>query len=445
MAGIRDDELITFDGFPLGINNRAPEESAPLNALRAAKNIDLDDVGTPRRRPGAELAAAAPGMHSLWAHDRFPYMLAVFDGDIVLVDTTEDLEPLGLTLARPEAPMSWDFVAGAVYASNGVDAWQILPTGAVRPWAAECPGGQPLVTPQVGQGGLAPGTYQTAVTFIDQDGRESGATLPVEADVVAGGGLLLTNFPVAVDPRTALMRVYCSPPNVGEVLYAVQDLPVGMPSFLIGAHVPGAALDKLFLSPMPAGNIVRAKDGRLYVAQGPMLLWSEALNYGLTVRHRYQSRHDADITMIAPAGQAEGSGLFVATAAGNGKRAGRTYYLTGTNPKDWQRVVAYPHGAVPGSLTELDAKALGLQVAGLVPVWLSDHGQFVIGTPGGGVMELHAERYVAPAHAERASIALREFGGLRHLVATLRGGQVSGLAAVDIAIAEVWKDGARIS
>lgn len=442
MAGVRSSELAGLDGFPLGINNRAKEESVPNGALRAAKNVDIDADGKPSRRPGATLARAASGLHSLWAHDRFPYMLGVHDADIVLIDAAETITPLGFSLTKPDAPMSFDLLAGAVYASNGTDQVQVREDGSFRAWAAECPGGQPQVTVQAGQGGLAAGTYQVAVTFIDEHGREGGATLPVEVEVEAGDGLLLSSFPVAADPSTTWVRIYCSKPN-GEPLYKVQDIPVAMSSFLLGAHQPGAILDKLLLTPLPAGHIVRGHNGRQLVADGNLMLWSPALTYGLTLRHRAYHRYDAPMTLMEPAGEAEGSGLFVATAAGNGKSAGRTYYLTGPDPQNWQRVIAYPQGAVPGSATKVDAKALGLQ-GGVVPVWLADNGQLVVGLPGGQVIELHADRYVAPAKADRASIALREFNGMRHLIATLRGGEVSGLAATDLAVAEVWKNGVQI-
>ena len=444
MAGVRDSELLRFEGWPRGINNRAAEEAVPPDALRAAKNFDLDDAGKPRRRPGPVLAQAAAGLHSLWAHDRFNLMLGVQGGDIVAFDTAEEMQALGAALERPDQPMSYDVIAGAVFASNGWDKTQIQADGSLRPWAAECPGGQPMAAVSAGVGGLHAGTYQVAVTFIDVDGREGGASLPVETEVAAGDGITLTNFPVAVDPRTAMMRVYASHPE-GETLYAVQDLALGTSSYLLGVHTPGAALDRLFLTPMPAGQIVRGHAGRQLVASGRLLLWSPALTYGLTLRHKAYQRYDAEITLMEPAGQAEGSGLFVATAAGDGKRAGRTYYLTGPDPQNWQRVIAYPHGAVRGSATQIDAQALGLQQSGLVPVWLTDNGQFVIGTQGGQVIELHADRYVAPHHADHASIALREYRGVRHLIATMKGGQVSGMAAVDLAEAEVWKNGVRIS
>lgn len=449
MAGVRSKELLKLGTWPAGIANRGPEEAMPTDedgnviALRSAKNVDIDERGKVRRRPGATLVRAAAGLHSIWAHDRFPYMLGVYDADIVLIDSVENVTPLGLGLTKPDAPMSFDLLAGAVYASNGTDRVQVLEDGSFRAWAAECPGGQPQVTVQAGQGGLAAGTYQVAITFLDADGREGGASLPVEVELDAGDGMLFTNFPVPADPSTTWVRIYCSRPN-GEPLYAVQDIPVAMTSFLLGVHQPGAMLDKLLLTALPPGQIVRGHNGRQLVATGNLMLWSPALTYGLTLRHRAYHRYDAPLTLMEPAGEAEGSGLFVATAAGNGKSAGRTYYLTGPDPQNWQRVIAYPQGAVPGSAIKVDAKALGLQSGGIVPVWLADNGRIVAGLPGGQVIELHGDRYVGPARAERASLALREFNGMQHLIATLRGGEVSGLAATDLAVAEVWKDGVKI-
>jgi hypothetical protein len=445
MAGIPSQALATFDGWPQGINNRAKEEVVPSRALRAAVNVDLDADGKPQRRPGFELALPLAGLHSLWAHDRFALMLGVQGGTLVGMDFAEDAQVIGDALLTPDAPMSYDLIAGAVYYSNGTDCGTVQQDGSVRAWATEQPAGPPNAVPNAGAGGLVAGTYQVAITFLDVDGRESAASFPVEVDVAQGQGILLSQFPAAVDPRTALVRVYCSKPNGGP-LYYVQDLPVGLASFLLGAHQSGKMLDRLFLATMPAGQIVRGHGGRQFVAVRNRLLWSEALMYGLYKPHENWVTHDGDVTLVETAGEAQGAGLFVATAAGQGKGAGRTYFLTGPDPKNWQRVIAYPHGAVPGSARQFEASALGIDgTSGLLPVWLSDHGQFVVGLPSGAVLQLHADRYVAPKGAEHASLALREVDGMRHLIATLRGGQVSGLAAVDVAEAEVWKDGKRIS
>lgn len=436
--------------WPLGIANRVPEDAMPTDddgnvvALRAARNVDIDDAGKVRRRPGATLALERAGLHSVWATDRFPFLLGVDATGIVAMDESEDMVAVGAALERPDLPMAWDHGANRVFASNGYESTEILPDGSRRPWAVEQPSGQPLAAPSASVGGLDKGTYQVAVTFLDIDGRESGSTLPVEVELAQNQGITLSNFPQALDPRTAMVRVYCSAPN-GDVLRWAQDLPLGLSSFTLGNHTPGKPLETLFLTTLPPCTALCVHGGRLYGARRNLLVWSEPLNYGLTRRAGGYQPYDGDVTLVARAGEAESAGLYVVTAAAGGRRAGRTYFLTGPRPGEWQRVVAHTHGAVPGSMVRVSAKALRLEAPGDVPVWLTDNGQIVAGLPGGQVIELHEANYAAPERAERAAIALRTVDGMRHLIASLRGGQASSMGSRDVAEAEVWKNGERIS
>lgn len=437
MARVPDSALIKFAGWTQGVDNLSREDSVRAQRLRAGVNIDIDPEGKVTRRPGRELADAAPGLHSLYSIPRFPLMLAATPTELRSYD--RNLTVASLATLNTDAPVSYASVSSWVYYTNGRERGQVFADGVRRDWAPEFPGGQPFVTEYSSAGGLAAGKYQVAITFMDVYGRESGATLAVELEIAAGSGLLLTAFPLAADPDTQTIRIYATPPN-GDVLYFVQDLPIGTTQFLLGAHTPGAALDKQFLSPMPAGQIVRSYGGRLHVAVGNMHLWSEAMMYGMYKRHGSYARYEQDITMMEPAGEADASGMFVGTAS-------RVYFLTGPDPKNWQRVIASPAGAVLGSSLLVDSAEFEIKgVQGLLPLWMSTTGQLTLGLPSGQVLELHADRYSGPQDAEHASLAVRHLNGAAHVIAALRGGQVAtGMRARDTVEAEVWKNGVRIS
>ena len=68
----------------------------------------------------------------------------------------------------------------------------------------------------------------------------------------------------------------------------------------------------------------------------------------------------------------------------------------------------------------------------------------VIGTVQ-GVQPLHKDHYAAEVGVASAATVLREHDGMRHVVSVLKGGYTSALAITDTAVAEVWKDGVRIS
>ena len=45
-------KLTPIKGWPLGVNNVAPETELPKGSLREALNVDLSDNGKPKRRKG---------------------------------------------------------------------------------------------------------------------------------------------------------------------------------------------------------------------------------------------------------------------------------------------------------------------------------------------------------------------------------------------------------
>ncbi len=148
--------------------------------------------------------------------------------------------------------------------------------------------------------------------------------------------------------------------------------------------------------------------------------------------------------MVEPVGHAGNASFFV--AAGN-----RTYSVLGSDPKEWTRTIVAPYGAVPGMSCVVDAKTIGdgrgghLDTTGEVPVWMATDGGMLAGLQTGLVVRLHDNNYVAPTNIGHGSMATREINGMSQLLATLQGGQTSGMRAGDAVEAEVWKDGRRLS
>lgn len=441
---VKDSELQRVLGFPQGLDNLSAETDLPMGkrgpggavvgSLRVAENVDLTDTGKVSTRDGFALVASLAGLHSGWADPGFDYALAVYNGYLVRFDTALTRTNV-VALSSPLEPMSYAFHAGWVYYSNGFDSGRF--NGQRRQeWAILPPLGIPTLAVQATIGGLDAGTYQIAVTYLDDYGRESGSSEYDEIDVPQGGGVLLTAIPQTSDPDVTTIRVYATEPN-GTTACAVQDLPIGTATFLLGRHTPGKALDTEFQEPLPAGHIVRFHNGRQYVFRNRDLFWSEALHPGQGKLQTNYLRLNARGDLLEGVGEGPQAALYVAA----GKR---TYLLSGPDPKDWSRRVAHPHGAVPGSSAQVDITAMGLQGSGRTPFWLDDDGQFVVGTPA-GVQPLHKERYAAKTGVQRAATVFRESGGVRHVLSVLKGGQAHGLAVSDSADAQVWSNGVRIS
>ena len=427
MAGARESDLVRLAGFPKGIDNLSREESTPRGALRAAVNVDLDSTGKLSRREGFALLQSLPGLHSLFADDRFPFLVGADANTLYLFDDT--LQRTAAVTLQRDAPLHYALNLFGLFYSNGTDCGMIDLAGQRRPWSAPQPAGQPTLTVNPIAGGLTAGAYQLAITFLDADGMESGANNASWIDVPEGGGIVLTDWP-EMPADAAAVNIYLSPAN-GDLMYLVDTLrPALPPSYLLGRRTSGKALSTLFLTPMPPATMLCVSNGRLFGNHQGTLIWSESLNYGLTKRSENWVQFPA-ISLIA---DASGNGLFVASE-------NRTYFMEGTSPAQWRRRVVHTSGAVPGTRIYLSASSVGLDAPGVVPVWLSTGGDLIAGLPDGSIARLHKDTYIAPENAEHGGVALREHNGINQLLVTHKGGQISRLQAQDSVSVEVCRNG----
>lgn len=440
--GTRDDELQRRLGWPVGLNNLAPETKLPVDengaavALREADNVDLDPSGRPRRRRGRTLLLAGE-MHSAWSHTQLDFGLVV-DGDRLLaVYPGARTQELVTGLARG-VPLSYDLFHDTVFWSNGAQCGAIGPDLLSMPWCCAAPTGRPDVTGGPG-GALDAGEYQVTITFTDHRGRESGGPRAVRVDVPANGAIELTNIPQPADPvDVPLIRVYATQANSKSLRLAMSISSGTTTARLIDAP-GGRAVETLLLHSMPPGHIVRAFNTRQLVARENELLISPSFRHGLfdeRTRVLFQGR----ITLVQPvADGTDAAGVFVADAS-------RTYFLAGGDPGNWRQVVAYPYGAVPGSPTVGAGKLWGLDTGLPLPVWMASNGRLCVGQPGGGVYLPQPREGEADAiadHSQRAALLLREQDGGNQVVAALQGARPnpSSIAFRDKLIGRVYEYG----
>lgn len=432
VAGVKDPELVPLGPWPSGIDNMSKEDGIAVNelgiptAVRAAVNIDWSREGRPQRRAGRTQRAAGTRMHSLWHGGELPFALCV-DGDALLaLHTDHSLVALRAGLVQRE--MSYAAVSDRVYFANGTDCGRVLIDGTVEPWALDGPPAQPTLVATL-TGGLAAGRYQVAVTWRAMTGEESGTLGAALVNVADGGGIALTSIPQPTDPAIALVRVYMSGAD-GDALYWVRDLPVGMTATTLGTHQRGKPLDTQFLEPMPAGRIVRAMHGRLYVARGKLLMRSASLRYGYWRQATDYVRFASNIELVEPVGDGESAGLFVA--------AGKRTYWVSVAGTEYRQRIASMYGAVPGTAIRIPGNVVGFDSPDPVAYWLGANGVACIGLPGGAIAPIKANQVVAPAAAGGATL-MREEGGLRQLITALQGARPQRLAVGDRVSARVYR------
>lgn len=433
--GVSEKQLVSFAGWPAGIDNLSQEQALKRDdqgktviAVRDASNVDLDRAGKAMRREGRALVLAGSRTHSLWRRDPLPFALLAVDGVLTGMHANGDSFAIG-PLRSPALPISFELAGDRVFWSNGDELGCVASDGAPLPWGCPAARFSPTLAPIIDSGGLDAGRYQVAVTWRSVTGEEGGASIASTVDVPAGGGIRVSGLPDAEDPDVAQLRLYVSGPN-GDVLYHAADVTAGLPVATIGAGERGKALATMLLERPPAGHIVRLLNGRMLIAAGATLVWTEALRYGLTQLAKNRLRFSGRLAMVQPVGAGgDGPGVYVA----DGKR---TYWLGGPDPAQWSQVIASPFSAVPGSAMAVPAASFGLEVSGEVAYWVSSSGVAILGLPGGQVLPLRADQVVSPA-AESAASMYRERRGMRQVVTAMRGTSPRGLALGDSAVVSV--------
>lgn len=390
----------------LGINNRVPDyELADVERgrkagdyLRNAVNVDLTTSGTIQRREGTERVVDGTDCHSLWASDTDTFYV---DGD-TLYRYPRTVVRTGLT---PGRKVSYVNVGEVVYWSNGAVIERII-GGVSEPVGVPVPNPAPSITATTG-GALPVGAYQVAITAVSASDEESGSTWPVQVQVPEGGSIQITGM------QAGMKNIYVSPLN-GDVLFLAASTTASTYTVPVTAS-QGAQLTTLGLRPMPPGHIVRYHNGRLLVAAGNFVYYSEP--YGLALHNpaRGYIPFQGRVTVLEPLRDQ----VFVV--------ADQTYALRGKDIDKAELIPLVPYGAVEGtSVRDMKTEQVW---------WFSDRG--LVMTNGEGNITNVQEKNIAVDPAAVGASVYREQNGVQQLVTSLFGKEVSRAGASSYMDAEV--------
>lgn len=402
-------------GRPLGLNNRLSAQRLgrrddagnPATYLSRADNVDIDDAGVIRRRRGFEVAL--PGdAHSLWADEQGACV--VLDGRLLALGA--DLSARVLREGMPRLRLSYSRSAtGALVWSNSAALRRVV-DGHDRA-LAEAPPLSPSVTAQ-GAGGLPAGRYLACMTVQGPDGESAPSAAQV-VDLPQGGSVAFT----AQVPAGRQLAAWLSGPN-GDRLGLAGVSASGR--FLADAPAEtGHECPTMGLSPMPPGQLVAHFQGRLWVAAGNVLWYSQPWHEGLTDARGNYLLLPQRITLLRPAAGA----LFVA--------AGKTWRLDTAGGALQE---ALPYGAVEGTDTPHPETGGAL--------WFSPRGLIVADAQGVRAVQQEALTFEPAA---LGAALWREADGVRAQVTSLSTGGASGAVpgsqagAVALMYAEVIKKG----
>lgn len=392
----------------VGVNNRLPDHQLSVvdrgrkagDYLRNAVNVDLTNSGTLSRRQGVERDVEGADCHSFWSDGVSAYYV---DGTTLYkyprTPIFSGLTP-SLRVSYAKGP------TGDVYLSNGLIIKR-LANDTLYEVGVPVPNPAPSVVAEVG-GSLPAGVYQVAITALAADGEESGTTWPTQVDVPENGKLRVGNLP------GGLVNVYLSTANGDLLFHAATTSASEYVIPVVGALGPQPTT--LHLRPMPAGGVVRWFNGRLLVASGATLFYSEPFSPALYNPIRGYVPLPDEITVVAPCD----NGVYVATRSA-------TFWLAGPDVSAAEVAPVLPYGAPDG--------VFGVFPNTMDVWWFSDRG-IVVGNTQGQVKNVQEES-VAVARAASGGGLYREQNGVRQIVASLFGSETSSAAASSWMEAEV--------
>jgi hypothetical protein len=314
----------------------------------------------------------------------------------VLYEIASDFTKIPIDDGLGNAPLSYTEAAGTLFYSNEVK------NGAVGGfWGVAVPS-SPYLSPAAGT--LSAGRYLVAVTAV-RAGVESGARVPSVEALNAPGGFMLDV--AGIDLAANSLEVYCSEPNGQELYWAGSFAPTS-PLHLQAIKQSTQPLKNLNLAPPPLGQRIGLFRGRMLVAAGAVLYWSQPLAY-----HHFRLQTDVQlfedrIVLLAPLAE----GFFIATPS-------RTYWVTGAEPSQWQPRLVDTRRVAEGEALKIPAQQLpGLQTQGEVCVWATEDG-FVAGAGDGSVHHITASRLAVDAY-KHAALMYRQQDTFRQVLLSLQ-------------------------
>lgn len=412
-----------YDGWPDGENNLLDAVELPLTALRRVVNYDVTNNGHLHRRKGTTIVHTGTVVpNTLWSNEQ--RVLFVESNNLweLVKDLAGAWNAMLVRVGVGNNAMHYLDVNRNIYFTNGIITGMLDPDGRDLPWGIQGPHEQPTVEAAGAGGTLIAGDYQVAVTFLDDDGQESGTGLSEIVTITTdAGSILLSDIPTPIDGVT--VQVYCSSPN-GEGLYRVGQAIGGSTQFRITTvdNVQTIKLQTQFGIKPPPGSILEYHNGRIYIADGKIVWFTDALRYGLVKPSRNYLQFPSEVTVI----KAVADGIFIC--------ADQTYWISGVDTNEFQQVPILPYGGVRGTginLPESDNVA-----------WFSPQG-IIIGGLEAQITAIQEDRS-AVSEFENGAMVFRKRKGLRQFIATLGAGIQSEFLAQDYADLETARRGNAI-
>lgn len=396
-----------------GLNNKTSPERFKVGELAVALDVDIDNTGKLLSRKGKTVIDGT-ACHSLYSNEGVAFLAKGTSMFAVGLD-------LSLTLLRTLSNANqiyYGTLTGVTYWTNGTDTGRTIGTRSLQ-WGVAVPQGQPAAA--LSYGSLPPGNYQYALTFLRDDGHESGTGLAGQFTLSATGGIQLSGIEVSTNPEVSAKILYLTSPN-GEVMYRAVVIPNGQTVAVLSAESnSGIPLTTQFAGPPPAGNSVLIFNNVIYVVAGNDVFYSDPYNLDLFRPDTNFLRFPGPVALFGSVHD----GIFVATqdTEGEGSEAiAETVFLHGDRPDKFVPEKVFGYGAMQNTTVAVEGGWFD-DGSGQGPspdlMWASRHG-VCVGSIGGQAVNLTETKFGFPV-AQQGAALVRKYRGFIQYVLTEQG------------------------
>lgn len=399
--------LFEFTEFK-GLRNAVDPSDFGPGDLSIATNVDIDDAENISRRKGYSAVVVAGVDRDLFAAGG----ICLGVGSNVLKQIMPDFSTIvlrsGLTAGRR---LTYWAIANRVYYSSGIE-FGVVQNGAHRSWGLEVP---TLGAATLTGGGLLAGQYQWTMTYVRNDGQESGAPLAQLVTVPAGGGFTLA-LPVSPDPTVTHKRVYLTARN-GQALYEYSEELNATTSLSVQLELPGVTpLETQFLVPpniLGAVSHIAYGNGHMLAAVDNKLFVSEPYAPELFDPRKVYTFPDR-VTLVA----------FLEDGAWVGTDT-EIAWLANSDIEKWEFKQRANYGAIPGTAVVHSAEDIGNGESKLPAVLFAAKDGLCAGLANGQFINFTKGRFAYPKQPLGAGVVRDYRGGVQYLV-SLNGPETPG-------------------
>lgn len=394
--------FVRLGPWPLGVDNVHPADHAVFQAgmdvparLVAATNLDLDDSGRARRRPGVAVVEALDGVSPVGALE-VSGRVFVQGSDGVLLEVSGGVAAARLSGLVARATLCAH--AGLIYGSDGTTHFELDGTTA-RTWGLPVP----AITLASTAGTLPAGTYLVQASYSDARGNEGGVSDLASITLTTAGAINVALSVSASTTGATHLNVYAGEVSQPETTFVAKVALAALP-YKIAAAVTAADPPKTAAMAGPPAGLVGLVSHRAY-----LMAWRDNVLF----RSEPQEPHLFDPEAFFPlertvrAAESVAGGLWVATSGG-------ICWIAGESPENWVPVWKSRDASAAGSMLIRGSLIPKLQTSDLVALFATEAG-LVAGLPGGSLAHLTEGRYRFDPGA-RVSMAYVERDDLRQIL-----------------------------